>query len=192
MSNNKTRSTSLRPSGSTGGKAHRINGYIQNQRLDVVDSDGKMHTDISKQEALALANEVDLDLVEIIAANQSRERSLCKVIDYGKFLFDQKKAQRGRAKPLEQREIFLKPNIDDADLDVKAAKVKEFAGEGHEVKVVCKFRGREAYLGMQRGADLLQRVVDFLGQSNKLKHPITISQESKSVWMIVSPNTQQC
>lgn len=178
----------VKPSGATGGRSHRINGYIQEQYLDVVDPDGKMHQGMTKQAALAMAGEAGVDLVEINSASQTRPRSLCKIIDYGKFLFDQKKAQKGRSKPLEQKEIFLRPNIDDNDLfSVKAAKIKEFTEEGHEVKVVCKFKGREAYLGLQRGADLLQKIADHL--QAKLKNPVTISPESKSVWMIVSPRT---
>jgi translation initiation factor IF-3 len=177
----------IKPSGATGGRTHRINGYIQSQYLDVLDGSGTMHTNITKQSGLSIAETYSMDLVEIIpAGSQGRERPLCKVVDYGKFLFDQKKSQRGRSKTLEQKEIFLKPNIDDADLNVKAAKVKEFAEEGHEVKVVCKFRGREAYLGMQRGADLLQKIVDQI--QAKLKNPIAISPESKSAWMIVAPS----
>lgn len=181
------RNTQLKPSGATGGRTHRINGFIQNQYLDVIDGNGSMHANTPKQSALAMAEQAGMDLVEIIPAGaQGRERPLCKVVDYGKFLFDQKKSQRGRAKPLELKEIFLKPNIDDADLFVKASKVKEFADLGHEVKVVCKFRGREAHLGMQRGADLLQRIVDHT--QVKLKNPIAISPEAKTAWMIVAPS----
>lgn len=177
----------VRPSASTGGRSHRTNGYIQEQYLDVVDQDGNHHQNISKQTALAMANEAGLDLVEINSTSQTRLRSLCKIIDYGKFLFDQKKAQKGRSKPLEQKEIIVRPNIDDNDLNVKASKVKEFVEEGHEVKVVCKFKGREVYLGMQRGADLLQRMLEQIKCNNKLKHPVTVAPESKSVWMIVAP-----
>lgn len=180
----------VKPSSSTGGRSHRINGYIQEYYLDVVDPAGKMHQNITKQAAIAMAGDVGLDLVEINAANQTRPRSLCKIIDYGKYLFEQKKAGKGRAKPLEQKEIIMRPNIDDNDLfNVKAVKIAEFAAEGHEVKVICKFKGREVYLGMQRGADLLQRIVDRL--QCKVKHPVTIAPESKCAWMIVAPSHGQ-
>lgn len=121
----------------------RINNEINAKQIRVVDADGEMRGVMTPREAMVLAEEAGLDLVEI---SPNAEPPVCKILDYGKYKYEQqKKAAEARKnqKVIELKEIKLRPNIDDHDFDIKMRSAKAFLSEGDKVKITLRFRGRE-------------------------------------------------
>lgn len=135
-------------------------------------------------EALTLAEEAGLDLVEIVP---TAEPPVCKILDYGKFRFlEQKKAAeaRKRQKVVEIKEIKLRPVIDDHDYEVKMKAVKRFFEEGDKVKITLRFRGRELAhqsLGYRLLEKVKQETVSFA------KVEVEPSMEGRQMVMILAP-----
>jgi len=121
----------------------RINDEIRVPQVRLIDDAGEMIGVMSAREALIRAYDVGLDLVEI---SPNAVPPVCKILDYGKYKYEQqKKANEARKKQkvVEIKEIKVRPNIDDHDYDVKMKQMKNFIGEGDKVKVTLRFRGRE-------------------------------------------------
>ena len=121
-----------------------INTNLRALNVRVIDEQGNQMGVMSLRDALSYARSCELDLVKIAEANPP----VCRVVDAGKFLFDQQKqqrlaAKRQRAAQVELKEVQLRPTIDTNDLMVKAKRAKGFLEEGDQVKVVMRFRGRE-------------------------------------------------
>lgn len=136
------------------------------------------------REALALADEAGLDLVEI---SPNAEPPVCKVLDYGKYKFEmQKKAAEARKKQkvVELKEIKLRPGIDDHDFGIKMKNARTFLEEGDKVKVTLRFRGREmAHQDIAQA--VLKRVREELDLVGKVvSEP---SFEGRQIIMIVAP-----
>lgn len=109
----------------------------------MIDEDGQVVGVMTSGQALALAREKNLDLVEV---SPMANPPVCRLMDYGRFKYEQAKKEneaRKRQKTSELKEIRLSPKTDDHDIAVKVRKVEEFLGEGDKVKVVVRFRGRE-------------------------------------------------
>ncbi len=114
-----------------------------------------------------MAEEAGLDLVEV--APNSRP-PVCRILDYGKFKYEQKKKQRGKPKTQSSvlKEIRVRPKIDVNDVEIKVRKAREFLEQGNKVQVTCLFRGREmAYQNL--GREVLEKVVEFLADVAKLE-----------------------
>lgn len=121
----------------------RLNGQIQASRLRVVDQDGSQLGILSKQEALRMADEQDLDLVEI---SPNADPPVAKIIDWGKYNYQRTKQQqknKKHAKATELKQMRFGLKISEHDLNVKLKKVSGFLEEGHKVKLVVFYRGRE-------------------------------------------------
>lgn len=113
------------------------------REVRVIDEDGQVIGVMSSSQALALAREKNVDLVEV---SPMANPPVCRLMDYGRFKYEQAKKEneaRKRQKTSELKEIRLSPKTDDHDIAVKVRKVEEFLGEGDKVKVVVRFRGRE-------------------------------------------------
>jgi translation initiation factor IF-3 len=109
----------------------------------VVSNDGEMLGVLDTSEALRLARESGFDLVEV---NPKAFPPVCKIMDFGKFKYEEKKRQadaRKRQATVQLKEIKLRPKTDDHDIEVKVRHILRFLGEGDKVKVTCRFRGRE-------------------------------------------------
>jgi translation initiation factor IF-3 len=135
----------------------RINDQIRAREVRLIDENGQNVGVIAKFDALARAEGVGLDLVEI---SPDAEPPVCKILDFGKFKFqEQKKAAEARKnqKIVELKEIKMRPGIDDHDYDVKMRAIRRFFEEGDKVKITLRFRGREM-AHSQLGMDVLQRV----------------------------------
>src|SRR5947199_2622885 len=135
----------------------RTNRDIRVPAVQLIDAQGQNRGPTPIEEALQLAEEAGLDLVEIVP---NANPPVCKLLDYGKFRFlEQKKAAeaRKRQKVVEVKEIKLRPGIDDHDYEVKMRSVRRFFDEGDKVKVTLRFRGREM-AHQDIGYKLLQRV----------------------------------
>lgn len=135
------------------------------------------------REALALAEDAGLDLVEI---SPGAEPPVCKVLDYGKYKFEmQKKAAEARKKQkvVELKEVKLRPGIDDHDFEIKMKNARAFLGDGDKVKITLRFRGREmAHQDIAQA--LLKRVRELLDDVGKVvSEP---SFEGRQIVMIIA------
>jgi translation initiation factor IF-3 len=123
----------------------RINDRIRAREVRLVGHDGQQIGIKPLPEALALARELDLDLVEVAA---QANPPVCRVMDYGKFKYEEaQKAKESRRKTSNVviKEMKYRPKIGGGDFDTKTRKVEHFLAEGHKVKVTLTFRGREVY-----------------------------------------------
>ncbi len=163
---------------------HRINRDIRVREVQLIDQDGQNRGVIGAPEALQMAEEAGLDLVEIVP---NASPPVCKILDYGKFRFlEQKKAAEARKKQkiVEVKEIKLRPGIDDHDYDVKMRAMKRFFEEGDKVKVTLRFRGREM-AHQDLGYRLLSRVKEETGAIAKVE--LEPSMEGRQMIMILAP-----
>lgn len=134
----------------------RINSQIRATHVKLVGDNVKMDV-YPIQEAIRLANELGLDLVEI---NGSQVPPICKIMDYQKYLYDKKKNEKKPDK-IETKELRFRPKTDEHDFNFKVKHAQNFLSKGDRVKVVIIFKGREmAY--QSQGAELLQKLVDAL------------------------------
>jgi translation initiation factor IF-3 len=162
----------------------RFNEWIQSPRVRVIDENGENLGVMYTREAMAQAQEVGLDLVEV---SPNADPPVAKFLDVGKYKYEaQKKANAARKtqKAQEIKEIKVRPNIDDHDYDTKMKKIVEFIGEGDKVKVTLRFRGREMAHG-QIGMALLQRVQQDTAEIAKVEaYP---RMEGKQMLMVLAP-----
>ena len=162
----------------------RINEEIRVREVHLIDKDGLNRGNVAIADALALAQESGLDLVEI-APNASPP--VCKLLDYGKYKYqEQKKAAEARKKQkiVEVKEIKFRPMIDDHDYDVKMRSMVRFFEEGDKVKVTLRFRGgemRHPELGMK----LLQQVKSDFDPVAKVDYEPRM--EGRQMIMILAP-----
>ena len=121
----------------------RINHRIRVPQVRVVAADGSMLGVLDTHEALRMAREALLDLVEV---NPKAFPPVCKIMDFGKFKYEEKKRTneaKKRQAVVELKEIKLRPKTDVHDLEVKINHARRFLEEGNKVKITCRFRGRE-------------------------------------------------
>ncbi len=135
---------------------HQLNEEIRDREVRVISKTGEQLGIMSSQQALRLAAEQELDLVKI---SPNAKPPVCKIMDYGKYRFEQTKREKEARKNqhvTEVKEIRMSPSIDVNDFNVKMRNAQKFLGEGNRVKVTVRFRGREmAHTNI--GADLLVR-----------------------------------
>lgn len=140
---------------------------------------------VTKQEGLILAKKAGLDLVEV---SPNAEPPVCKILDYGKFKYEQQKKKneaKKKQKIIEIKEIQLRPMIDPHDLDVKCKAAERFLIEGNKVKLTIRFRGRE--LSHQKiGLDLLEKVRLRFEHISKVEHAPKL--EGRQMIMILGPS----
>ncbi len=135
-----------------------MNGEIRGVReVRLTGADGESVGVVSIQEALAAAEEAGMDLVEI---SPNAEPPVCRVMDYGKFLFEKSKAakeQKKKQKQIQVKEVKFRPGTDIGDYQVKLRNLTRFLEEGNKVKVTIRFRGREM-AHQDIGVDVLNRL----------------------------------
>ena len=162
----------------------RINKDIRVREVQLIDAEGQNRGVTEITEALALAEEAGFDLVEIVP---NANPPVCKILDYGKFRFnEQKKAAeaRKRQKIVEVKEIKLRPGIDEHDYDVKMRAIRRFFIEGDKVKITLRFRGREM-AHQDIGYRLLEKVKAETVQIAKVE--AEPSMEGRQMVMILAP-----
>jgi translation initiation factor IF-3 len=150
----------------------------------LVDEKGGMVGIVGRNEALAMAAEAGLDLVEIAP---NADPPVCKILDYGKYKYEEQKKKneaRKKQKIIEVKEIKLRPNIDDHDYEVKRRSMVKFIEEGDKVKVTMRFRGREL-AHQELGMNVLVRVRDDLDEIAKVEQMPRM--EGRQMTMVVSP-----
>jgi translation initiation factor IF-3 len=162
----------------------RINDEIRSREVQLIDQNGTNHGIKDFREAIAMAEEAGLDLVEI---SPNSVPPVAKIMDHGKFKFQaQKKAAEARKKQkiVEIKEIKLRPMIDDHDYDVKMRSMRRFFDEGDKVKVTLRFRGREM-AHQELGQQLLNRVKDDIGTIAKVEQEP--KYEGRQIVMVLAP-----
>ena len=120
-----------------------INEQIRDKEVRVIGENGEQLGVMPTREALRLADEAGVDLVKIA---HTAKPPVCKIVDYGKFRYEQarkEKEARKKQKTIEIKEIRLSPNIDSNDLNTKTNAARKFIGKGDKVKITLRFRGRE-------------------------------------------------
>ena len=124
-------------------KGQRINEMIRVREVRLIDDEGSQMGIVPTLEALRMAKDKGLDLVEV---SPNANPPVCKILDFGKYRFEQEKKLRDskkNQKVLKFKEIRMQPKIGSGDLDTKAKHVQEFLDDGAKVKVTIRFRGRE-------------------------------------------------
>jgi translation initiation factor IF-3 len=161
----------------------RINERVRAREVRLIDEDGKPIGVMSSGQALALARERDLDLVEVSPMSVP---PVCKLMDWGRFKYEQAKKEneaRKHQKTIELKEIRIRPRTDEHDLGVKVRKIEEFLGEGDKVKVSVIFRGREN-AHPELGRVVLDKVIAELKSIATLERPPIM--EGRMMTMIMS------
>lgn len=162
----------------------RVNDAINVPEVRLIDESGDNVGVVSVRDAMEMAADAGLDLVEI---SPHASPPVAKILDYGKYKYEaQKKANEARKKQktIDVKEIKMRPNIDDHDYDVKMRAIQRFIGEGDKVKVTMRFRGREM-VHQDLGLAVLNRVRDELEEVAKVEaHP---KVEGRQMIMVIAP-----
>ena len=161
-----------------------MNDEIRVPRVLLIDQNGEKQGIMPTSSALEAAEEVGLDLVEIVP---TADPPVCKILDYGKFRFQEQKKKaeaRKRLKIVELKEIKLRPNIDVHDYEVKAKAMNRFFEEGDKVKVTMRFRGREM-VHQELGMKVLERVRGDLETLAKVEQ--LPKMEGRQMIMVMAP-----
>lgn len=140
---------------------HLINEEIKNSRVKIVE---ELHNceNISLVEALDLAYSENLDLVEM---SENNGVSICKIMNYSKYLYEQKKAKKAPKKSV-VKDIKIGCNIADHDLGISAKKALKILNDGDKVRVLVVFKGRQIMFAQEQGQEVLNRFMSYFGNEN--------------------------
>ncbi|MDE6274070.1 MAG: translation initiation factor IF-3 [Clostridiales bacterium] len=163
---------------------NQLNGEIRDREVRVISADGEMLGVMSSREALRLAEEEGLDLVKI---SPGAIPPVCKIMDYGKYKFEQAKKEkenRKNQKIVELKEVQLSMTIDVGDINVKAKHATRFLGDGNKVKVSIRLRGRQmAHASLAK--DVMNNFFEILKDVAVIEKPINM--EGRNIMMILAP-----
>ena len=161
-----------------------INEQIRDREVRVVSADGEQLGVMSSRDAMKLAREAELDLVEIAPKAQP---PVCKIIDYGKYKYEQsrrEKEAKKKQKTVEVKEVRMSPNIDANDLNTKVNNAKKFILKGNKVKVTLRFRGREM-AHVQQSKHILDDFADMLKDVAQVEKPAKLEGRNMSMVLTV-------
>ena len=162
----------------------RTNDRIRVPEIRLIGADGENVGVVTPARGIAMAEEAGLDLVEI---SPNAVPPVCKIMDLGKFKYEQQKREaeaRKKQKIIEIKEIKFRPGTDTHDYDVKMRSVMKFLEEGDKVKITLRFRGREM-AHQQLGIELLNRVRDDVGEAGKVESMPKL--EGRQMVMMIAP-----
>jgi translation initiation factor IF-3 len=162
----------------------RVNEEIRIPQVRLIDQDGEMQGVLTVREAMQRAFAVGLDLVEI---SPNADPPVCKILDFGKFKYEQQKKRneaKKKQKVIEIKEIKVRPNIDENDYQVKMRAMKSFIEEGDKVKVTLRFRGREM-AHQDIGVKVLERIRTEMDPTSKVEQMPRL--ENRQMVMVLSP-----
>tara|TARA_B100000886_G_scaffold337591_1_gene298612 strand:+ start:1839 stop:2312 length:474 start_codon:yes stop_codon:yes gene_type:complete len=151
----------------------------------LIDSDGNKKGIVSLNDALEIANKESLDLVQVSPPESNQ--TVCKILDYGKYVFNKKKSlssSKSKVKKHTIKEIKFRPSTDVGDFEIKLNKIKSFILSGDKTKITVRFRGREI-LNSNIGLELLEKLKKELeGIAQVDQEP---SLEGRQLLMVLSP-----
>jgi translation initiation factor IF-3 len=162
----------------------RVNQQIRISPVRVVDPEGEQIGILPIEQALQIAEEQGLDLVEVAPLARP---PVCRIMDYGKFRYEeQRKAREARKKQhqVQLKEVKMRPGIEDHDFDFKLRHARRFLEEGNKVKVTMMFRGRQM-AHPELGREVLDRVVQEVADVGKVESNPTM--EARSMTMVLAP-----
>ncbi len=161
-------------------KRFRSNEGILAPIVRLIDAEGEMHGDVPIEQALRIAQEAELDLVEV---SPQLTPPVCRIIDYGKFQYRQAKQEqeaKAKQKKVDTKGIRLGLRTDKHDLFFKKTQAEKFLGKGHKVKIEILLRGREKAMG-DKAKEALQAFVSGIGASIKVEEDIKRFQNGLSI-----------
>lgn len=161
----------------------RVNREIRAAQVRVIDKDGGQLGVLSLAEAMQQAELAGLDLVEISATS---EPPVCKIVDFGKFRYQQTKKEKENKKAQHQvkvKEIKVKPNTDEHDILTKLRHAKEFIAKGNKVRITCSFRGREMQ-HTEFGERVVRRMCEDLSDVATAESPLKMLGRNLSVVLV--------
>lgn len=160
-----------------------MNESINVAEVRVIDADGEMRGVMTVADAIALAQESGLDLVEV---SPNADPPVCKILDYGKYKYEQQKKAneaRKKQKTIDVKEVKIRPGIEKHDYDVKMRNARRFLEDGDKVKVTMRFRGREM-AHQEIGMELLQKMKEELADVGKVD--LEPKKEGRQIIMVLS------
>jgi translation initiation factor IF-3 len=163
----------------------RVNEKIRAPEIRLIDDEGENRGVMRPEDAIGLAQDVGLDLVEI---SPNANPPVCKIMDFGKYKYEQQKKAveaKKKQKVIEVKEVKFRPNIDKHDYDVKMRNVTRFLEDGDKVKVTLRFRGREM-AHQELGREVLQRIAadaEDLGKVESMP-----KMEGRQMIMVIGPH----
>lgn len=163
----------------------KVNREIRAPKVRLISQDGEQVGIVSLQEALNMADDAGLDLVEIVPTSTP---PVCKIINFGKFRYDQTKREKENKKAQHQikvKEVKIKPNIDIHDLETKMRHAKEFLAKGNKVKITCTFRGREM-VHTEIGEKIVRKMVEDLDDFATAESPAKMLGRTLGVVLVPS------
>ena len=161
---------------------HQLNEEIRDSEIRLIGSSGEQLGIMSAAQALKIADEQDLDLVKI---SPQANPPVCKLMDYGKFRFEQSKREKEARKNqhvVEIKEVRMSPGIDVGDFNTKLKNAQKFLTEGNRVKVSVRFRGREM-AHTEIGRDLLLRFAEQAGELASMEKEPKMEGRSMSIFL---------
>ena len=165
----------------------RSNGMIRVPSVRVIRSNGQQLGVYQTWEAIRLAKDEGLDLVEV---NAKSNPPVCKIMDFGKFKYEQKKRDKEIArnqKVVETKQVNVRPTTDEHDLQTKANQIRRFISEGNKVRIVVMFKGREV-AHAKMGEEAVQKMLDCLDNSSfKVEEQLNLN--GKQMTALISPST---
>ncbi|MGV6806455.1 MAG: translation initiation factor IF-3 [bacterium] len=171
-----------------GGKKSSINDEITATTVRLIGADGEQAGIVSIDEALKAAEAAGLDLVEIAP---DAEPPVCKILDYGKQLFDAKKqlaAQRKKQKQTQVKEMKFRPGTEEGDYQVKLRALKRFLEQGDKAKVTLRYRGREM-AHQELGMQMLKRIEEDLEELGNVE--LLPKMEGRQLTMVIAPKSKK-
>ncbi|MEL6624513.1 MAG: translation initiation factor IF-3 [Bacteroidota bacterium] len=164
---------------------HRINHHIRVPEVRVVQiGDEKSNDLMPTREAVAIARDLELDLVEI---SPQAKPPVAKIVDYSKFMYDlkkQRKANKVKSATTEIKELRFGPNTDEHDLNFKLKNAEKFLQDGNKLKVYVQFRGRNI-IYKDRGREVLETIQERLSEIAKVETPPTMN--GRRMIMMLAP-----
>ncbi|HAH67672.1 MAG TPA: translation initiation factor IF-3 [Gammaproteobacteria bacterium] len=165
-------------------KRIRKNSQIRASEIRLIDEDGSQLGILPIEEAIEMAAGKGLDVVEV---SPNTEPPVCKILDYGKYLFEQKKKTQGakkKQKTIQVKEIKFRPLIEKGDYEVKVSKIRDFIEQGNKVKISLRYRGREMR-HVELGHDLLKRVLTDIEGISSVEQEVQF--EGRQLITVVAP-----
>ncbi len=178
------RATKLRRFTIAAKKTVKRNEQIHSSEIRLIDNDGSQVGIITIEEAIELAKSKGMDVVEV---SPNASPPVCRVMDFGKFVFEQKKKNQGakkKQKIIHVKEIKFRPLIEESDYNVKLGKIFKFLKQGDKVKISLRYRGRELRHA-ELGENLLKRVCDNIANVATIEQEV--QREGRQLIMIVAP-----
>jgi translation initiation factor IF-3 len=166
-------------------KGLRVNGGIRVDKVRLIDQSNNQVGVVDRDLALERARQVSLDLVEVAP---SSDPPVCRIMDYGKWLYEQKRKMREARKKSHHagmlKEIRLRPETDPHDIDIKVRHAREFIDKGHKVQFSLMFRGRQL-VHRDKGYQLLNKIAESMADLAKIDHHSELT--GKRMALVLAP-----